>query len=48
MYGQTMRVNGVSPVEHAPDAKMVPGDERIEHALRDAERYAPSSGPMLH
>jgi len=27
---------------------MLPGDERIDHALHDAERYAPSSGPMLH
>jgi len=26
----------------------MPGDERVEHALHDVERYAPSSGPMLH
>ena len=48
VYEQGMRVKGVSPIEHAPEAKMLPGDERIEHALHDAERHAPSSGPMLH
>jgi hypothetical protein len=42
-----MRVKGVSPVGHAPEARM-PGAERIGHALHDAERYAPSSGLMLH
>ena len=48
VYEQGMRVKGVSPVEHAPEAKMLPGDERVEHALHAVERYAPSSGPMLH
>ena len=48
VYEQGMRVKGVSPVEHAPEAKMLPGDERVENALHDVERYAPSSGPMLH
>jgi len=27
---------------------MLPGDERIDHALHDAERHAPSSGSKLH
>jgi hypothetical protein len=35
-------------LEHAPEAKMLPGDERVVQALHDAERYAPSSGPMPH
>jgi hypothetical protein len=48
VYEQGMRVKGVSPVEHAREAKLLPGDERVEHALHDAQRYAPSSGPVLH
>jgi uncharacterized membrane protein len=48
VYEQGMRVQGVDPVEHAPDARMLPADEHVGHALRDAERYAPTSGPMVH
>jgi len=48
VYEHGMRVKGVSPVEHAPEATMLPGDARVEHALHDVERYVPSSGPMLH
>ncbi|MFJ1467805.1 hypothetical protein QPK29_008800 [Massilia sp. YIM B02787] len=29
-------------------ARMLPGDDSVVQALHDAERYAPSSGPMLH
>lgn len=48
VYEQGMRVKGVSPVEHAPDATVLPGDEHVEHALRDVEGYAPAAGPTLH
>lgn len=48
VYEQGVRVRGVSPVENAPDMKMLPGDERVEHAMQSVEQYAPSSGPTLH
>ena len=48
VYEQGMRVKGVDPVEHAPDVKTLPADERVGHALRAAERHVPQSGPMLH
>jgi hypothetical protein len=48
VYEHGMRVKGVSPVEHASEAQMLPGDERAAQALHDVQRYAPSSGPMLH
>ena len=47
VYEQGMRVKGASPIERAAEAKLLPGDERVEHALHRVERYAPSSGPML-
>ena len=43
-----VRVRGAIPVENAPDMKVLPGDERVEHAMEKVERYAPSSGPTLH
>jgi uncharacterized membrane protein len=48
VYEQGMRVKGVNPIEDAPEVHVVPGDERLAHALHDAERYAPSAGPRLH
>lgn len=48
VYEQGMRVKGVSPVEHERDVKMLPGDEKIEHAMVGAEKYVPSAGPVLH
>jgi len=47
VYEQGMRVRGVSPVEYAPERKL-PGDERLERAMLEAERFMPSRGPMLH
>jgi hypothetical protein len=47
VYEKGMRVKGVSPVDDAPAAAL-PGDERFAHAMYDAERYAPSAGPVLH
>jgi uncharacterized membrane protein len=48
VYEQGMRVKGVSPVQDAPEAKMLPGDERVEHAMHSVERFVPSSGPATH
>lgn len=48
VYEQGMRVKGVSPVEHERDVKMLPADEKIEHAMVGAEKYVPSAGPVLH
>jgi uncharacterized membrane protein len=48
VYEQGMRVKGVSPVEHAPDARLLPGDEHVVQALHDVERHAPAAGPTLH
>jgi uncharacterized membrane protein len=48
VYEQGMRVRGVSPVQDAPDMKMLPGDEGVEHAMQRVEEYVPSSGPTLH
>jgi uncharacterized membrane protein len=48
VYEQGMRVAGVSPIGDVPEARMVPGDERFVRALHEAERQAPSAGPMLH
>jgi uncharacterized membrane protein len=47
VYEQGMRVKGVSPVAHAPELKL-PGDERIHHALMQAEQMATSKGSVLH
>lgn len=47
VYEQGMRVKGVSPIEYATEKKL-PGDERIEHAMLEAEKYAPAAGPTLH
>lgn len=44
VYKHGMRVEGRSPVEHAPEARL-PGDERGEHAFEAAERWAPARGP---
>lgn len=44
VYEHGVRVKGVSPVEHRPDAK-VPGDERIAHALESLEELAPTEDP---
>lgn len=48
VYEQGMRVKGVSPVEDAPEARLVPGDERLVRALHEAETHAPTAGPRLH
>ncbi|MFL6676525.1 MAG: DUF2231 domain-containing protein [Massilia sp.] len=48
VYEQGMRVRGVSPVEHERDLKLLPGDERVEHAMADAEKYVPAAGPYTH
>lgn len=48
VYEHGMRVKGVSPIEHAPDAKMLPGDERVVQALHDVEHHVPATGPTLH
>jgi uncharacterized membrane protein len=48
VYEQGMRVKGVSPVQDAPSARMLPADERVEQAMHKVERYMPSSGPWTH
>jgi hypothetical protein len=48
VYEQGMRVKGVSPVEAAPDVKMLPSDERVEQAMHGVERHMPSAGPTMH
>jgi uncharacterized membrane protein len=48
VYEEGMRVRGVSPVQDERDLKMLPGDEKIEHAMAAAERYVPSAGPVVH
>jgi len=48
VYEQGMRVQGVSPVQDEPEARMLPADERIEHAMHRVERYVPSVGPSTH
>jgi uncharacterized membrane protein len=48
VYEQGMRVKGVSPIGDAPDVKMLPADERVEHAMHGVERHMPSAGPMMH
>jgi uncharacterized membrane protein len=48
VYEQGMRVKGVSPIEDIPEARMLPGDERVEQAMRKVEGYAPSAGPAMH
>ena len=48
VYEQGMRVKGVSPVQDVADARMLPADERIEHAMQKVERYVPSAGPSIH
>jgi uncharacterized membrane protein len=48
VYEQGMRVKGVSPIGQAPDVKMLPSDERIEHAMHSVERHMPSAGPAMH
>lgn len=47
VHEQGMRVRGVSPVEPASEHKL-PGDERPERAMLEAEKYMPSRGPMLY
>ena len=47
VYDQGVRVQGVSPIEGAPEAKL-PGDERVERALLGVDYLAPGSGPTLH
>lgn len=44
VYEQGMRVEGVSPVEHAPELKL-PGDEAVARALLAAESRVPAGGP---
>jgi hypothetical protein len=48
VYEQGMRVRGVDPLQYDRDAKMLPADERIEHAMHDVEKYIPSAGPVMH
>jgi uncharacterized membrane protein len=48
VYEQGMRVKGVSPVADAPEAKMLPADERVEQAMNQAETRMPSAGPAMH
>jgi uncharacterized membrane protein len=48
VYEQGMRVRGVDPVQYDRDARMLPADEKIEHAMQDVEKYITSSGPVLH
>lgn len=47
VYEQGMRVKGVDPVEHMPEAKL-PMDETVHHALEKAQQGVPAGGPMLH
>jgi hypothetical protein len=47
VYEKGMRVGGVSPVEYEHDLRL-PADERIEHAMLDAEKYIPAGGPVVH
>lgn len=45
VYRQGVRVEGISPVQHAPDLKL-PGDEAIHDALDASSRYVTSRGPV--
>lgn len=47
VYEQGMRVKGVDPVEHEPEAKL-PVDETVHHALEKMEKFMPAGGPTLH
>lgn len=47
VYEQGMRVEGVSPIDRAPELKP-PGDEYLEHAMSREESYVPAAGPTLH
>jgi uncharacterized membrane protein len=47
VYEQGVRVQGVSPVEHASELKL-PGDEAVHQAMAQSEKILPSSGPVLH
>jgi uncharacterized membrane protein len=47
VYEQGMRVKGVSPIDHAPEAKL-PGDEKVTRAMLAEENFIPSTGPVLH
>jgi uncharacterized membrane protein len=47
VYRYGLRVKDVSPIDYAPQVKL-PGDERIEQAMHEAEKIAPSAGPTLH
>jgi uncharacterized membrane protein len=46
VYEQGMRVKGVSPVEHAPEA-VLPGSKWTEQAMLTAEQALPREGPRL-
>jgi uncharacterized membrane protein len=48
VYEEGMRVKGVSPVERERDMKILPADEKIEHAMASAERFVPATGPVMH
>jgi hypothetical protein len=48
VYEEGMRVKGVSPVEHERDLRMLPGDEKVAHAMQSAEKYVPAAGPVVH
>lgn len=48
VYEQGMRAQGVDPIGRAPDLPMLPRDAGVARALEQSERYAPSSGPVLH
>lgn len=48
VYEQGVRVKDVSPIKDAPEAKLLPGDERVERGLRHVEEFMPSAGPQLH
>jgi uncharacterized membrane protein len=44
VYRQGMRVEGVDPIGHVPDAR-VPFDDRVEAAAEAIDRHAPATGP---
>lgn len=46
VYEQGMRVEGMSPIEHAPEYKL-PGDDAIRQAMLKEESVMPSWGPHM-
>lgn len=47
VYKQGMRVQGVSPIEHASEKKP-PGDELLERTMLKEETPIPANGPYMH